>query len=106
MPKLQKHSKKSSKSSQRPKPSVIVPTSSAGSGTSLGASSASSISPAMPKTPADEGIEFFQSNIKDGEASVRVYELKLDPDGGPSKETSVELPFFFSPVNFHPNWVF
>ena len=42
-----------------------------------------------PKTPADEGIEFFQSEIHLGESPIRVYELRLDPDGGPSKELSV-----------------
>lgn len=44
---------------------------------------------AEPKTPADEGIHFFQSVPKADEAPVRVYELKLEPDGGPSKPLSV-----------------
>ena len=42
-----------------------------------------------PKTPADEGIEFFESAPIPGEAPIQVYELKLDPDGGPSKDKSV-----------------
>lgn len=44
-----------------------------------------------PKTPADEGIDFFQGSIAPGEAPINVYELRLDPDGGPSKELSVSL---------------
>ena len=42
-----------------------------------------------PKTPADEGIDFFESSIKYGEAPVSVYELPLEPDGGPSKSREV-----------------
>ena len=45
--------------------------------------------PNTPKTPADEGIEFFQSELHPGESPIRVYDLRLDPDGGPSKELSV-----------------
>jgi glycogen debranching enzyme len=41
------------------------------------------------KTPADEGVDFFQSEVHPGESPIRVYELRLDPDGGPSKELSV-----------------
>lgn len=44
--------------------------------------------PKTPKTPADEGIEFFESVAKKG-TPIQVYELKLDPDGGPSKDKSV-----------------
>jgi glycogen debranching enzyme len=44
-----------------------------------------------PKTPADEGIDFFESEIRHGEAPVRVYELPLEPDGGPSKSREVRL---------------
>ena len=44
--------------------------------------------PKTPKTPADEGIEFFESATK-GEP-IRVYELRLDPDGGPNKDRAVE----------------
>ena len=46
----------------------------------------------MPKTPADEGIEFFQSTVQ-GDKPIRVYELRLDSDGGPSKDASVESLF-------------
>jgi len=45
--------------------------------------------PNTPKTPADEGIEFFHAEVHPGEPPIRVYELRLDPDGGPSKELSV-----------------
>lgn len=43
-----------------------------------------------PKTPADEGIDFFEGGLKHGEEPIRVYELQLDPDGGPNKEKAVE----------------
>ena len=42
-----------------------------------------------PKTPADEGIDFFESSIRHGETPIRVYELPLEPDGGPSKSREV-----------------
>ncbi|KAI9459032.1 glycoside hydrolase family 13 protein [Russula earlei] len=46
-----------------------------------------------PKTPADEGIDFFESAIRHGEAPIRVYELPLEPDGGPSKSREyIRLP--------------
>ena len=48
----------------------------------------SPLTPKTPKTPADEGIEFFES-ISVTE-SIKVYELRLDPDGGPNKDRSVE----------------
>lgn len=50
--------------------------------------------PKTPKTPADEGIDFFESALVAGEAPIRVYELKLDPDGGPSKDRSVSVPVY------------
>jgi glycogen debranching enzyme len=50
-----------------------------------------SLPPATPKTPADEGIEFFQSPIGKGEAAIQVYELNLEPDGGPDKDRSVRF---------------
>ncbi|KAH7885855.1 glycoside hydrolase family 13 protein [Phlebopus sp. FC_14] len=51
-----------------------------------------------PKTPADEGKEFFLSEICAGEQPVRVYELRLDPDGGPNKERSyIRLPPAYIP---------
>jgi len=46
-----------------------------------------------PKTSADEGIDFFESAIGHGEAPIRVYELPLEPDGGPSKSREVRLSF-------------
>ncbi|RDX54237.1 glycoside hydrolase family 13 protein [Lentinus brumalis] len=52
--------------------------------------------PKTPKTPADEGIEFFESvSIKQ---PIRVYELRLDPDGGPNQERSyMRLPPAYTP---------
>lgn len=47
------------------------------------------VTPITPKTPADEGIDFFEAAVADDEAPIRVYELRLDPDGGPSKRLSV-----------------
>lgn len=46
--------------------------------------------PKTPKTPADEGIEFFESATSQAGQPIRVYELHLDPDGGPNKDRSVE----------------
>ncbi|KAG6335732.1 hypothetical protein ID866_3356 [Astraeus odoratus] len=54
--------------------------------------------PSTPKTPADEGKEFFLSERSEGEEPIRVYELKLDPDGGPNKERSyIRLPPAYTP---------
>ena len=50
--------------------------------------SKSNKTPRTPKTPADEGIEFFESAGRK-DAPIQVYELKLDPDGGPSKDKAV-----------------
>lgn len=47
------------------------------------------VDPAAPKTPADEGIEFFEFASVDNHAPIRVYELPLDPDGGPNKDRAV-----------------
>ncbi|KAG9312806.1 glycoside hydrolase family 13 protein [Chiua virens] len=41
-----------------------------------------------PRTPADEGREFFLGQRSVGEHPIRVYELRLDPDGGPNKQRS------------------
>ncbi|TFY77346.1 hypothetical protein EWM64_g6668 [Hericium alpestre] len=50
------------------------------------------------KTPADEGIEFFESDIKKGEPPIRVYELPLEADGGPSKDRAyIRLPPAYTP---------
>lgn len=51
--------------------------------------STSPVTPKTPKTPADEGIDFFESAFKQGDEPIRVYELQLDPDGGPNKDRSV-----------------
>ncbi|TDL23784.1 glycoside hydrolase family 13 protein [Rickenella mellea] len=46
-----------------------------------------------PKTPADEGLEFFESAVVQADVPIQVYELRLHPDGGPSKELSyIRLP--------------
>jgi glycogen debranching enzyme len=47
------------------------------------------LAPTTPKTPADEGKEFFLSPRSEREQPIRVYELRLDPDGGPNKQRSV-----------------
>lgn len=69
------------------KPQLQLPGSVEGSLSS--SSSPVAPSPPSPKTPADEGIEFFQSQPTPGEPPIRVYELRLDPDGGPNKSGSV-----------------
>ena len=48
--------------------------------------------PTTPRTPADEGKEFFLSERSEGEQPIRVFELRLDPDGGPSKQRSASCP--------------
>ncbi|KAJ3745558.1 glycoside hydrolase family 13 protein [Lentinula detonsa] len=79
------------------KPSVSIPLS-ARSKSSASSASSSPISPVTPKTPADEGIEFFQSPLTPGEAPLRVYELRLDIDGGPHKDRSyIRLPPAYAP---------
>lgn len=45
--------------------------------------------PTTPKTPADEALEFFSSTQTQGAATITVYELRLDPDGGPNKDRQV-----------------
>ena len=59
--------------------------------------------PKTPKTPADEGLDFFESAFKEGEPAIRVYELRLDPDGGPNKDKSVRRSCEFNITAFvHP----
>lgn len=53
--------------------------------------------PKTPKTPADEGIDFFESTYKPGDEPIRVYEIQLDPDGGPNKDRSVASFFRLHP---------
>ncbi|KAI0046033.1 glycoside hydrolase family 133 protein [Auriscalpium vulgare] len=63
----------------------------AGSASSSAASSPNTAK--TPRTPADEGIAFFESDIGSSEGPVRVYELPLEPDGGPSKNREyIRLP--------------
>ncbi|KAG2068753.1 glycoside hydrolase family 13 protein [Suillus decipiens] len=51
-----------------------------------------------PKTPADEGKEFFLSARSKDERPICVYELRLDPDGGPNKDRSyIRLPPAYIP---------
>ncbi|KZT59916.1 glycoside hydrolase family 133 protein [Calocera cornea HHB12733] len=46
-----------------------------------------------PKTPADEGLEFFARDLQPGEAPIQVYELHLEEDGGPNKDRGyIRLP--------------
>ena len=47
------------------------------------------------KTPADEGLDFFASVPSQGESPIRVYELRLDPDGGPNNDCQVSVPASF-----------
>jgi len=42
-----------------------------------------------PRTPADEGVAFFESELEEGETPIRVYELPLEADGGPGKNREV-----------------
>jgi hypothetical protein len=74
----------------RPNPSVIVPT---GTKNVQTPPSVSPVTPVTPKTPADEGITFFETELQAGECPIRVYELHLDPDGGPNTEKSVSNRF-------------
>ncbi|KAG2011571.1 glycogen debranching enzyme [Coprinopsis cinerea AmutBmut pab1-1] len=58
----------------------------------------SSSSPAAPKTPAEEGIQFFSGEVKPGEQPIRVYELFLEDDGGPGKDMQyIRLPPAYTP---------
>jgi glycogen debranching enzyme len=85
-------------SHRKAKPAISIPTHPRHSMDHNGrspAGSSSPVTPVTPKTPADEGIEFFQSDLKQSEKPIRVYELRLDPDGGPSKETSVSYLIYY-----------
>jgi len=55
-------------------------------------SQVSLLEPSTPKTPADEGLDFFASTPSQGESLIRVYELRLDPDGGPNNDCQVSVP--------------
>jgi glycogen debranching enzyme len=55
--------------------------------------------PVTPKTPADEGKDYFLRERRADEQPTRVYELRLDPDGGPNKDRSVSaICIIFIPV--------
>lgn len=78
--------------SQRPGAIDITNLNSGGSGSS------SPPTPLTPKTPAEEGLDFFGSAVKPGEGPIRVYELRLGADGGPSKDLQyVRLPPAYTP---------
>lgn len=47
--------------------------------------------PNTPKTPADEAIDFFQRAAAPSDPPVKVYELRLEEDGGPNKERAVSF---------------
>ncbi|KAF8636427.1 hypothetical protein AX17_003609 [Amanita inopinata Kibby_2008] len=80
----------------RYKPQLTIPSRSASGSSS--STPVTPLTPATPKTPADEGIEFFQSQPTPGEEPIRVYELPLDPDGGPNKDRSyIRLPPAYTP---------
>ena len=69
-------------------------------------SSTTHSTPNTPKTPADEGVEFFQSDVHPGESPIRVYELRLDPDGGPSKDLSVRYYSYAIPIQISKSCAF
>ncbi|KAF9054347.1 glycoside hydrolase family 13 protein [Panaeolus papilionaceus] len=80
------------KKSKNKKPSISIPNNNKSS------SNSTSSSPISPKTPADEAIDFFQSSPSDTESPIKVYELRLEPDGGPSKPLSyIRLPPAYTP---------
>nr|GAT49271.1 glycoside hydrolase family 13 protein [Mycena chlorophos] len=90
---------KSKKGASAKKPKVAIP----GNGipnngqSKTPSSSSTESSPVEPKTPADEGIEFFQSSVV-GDKPIQVYELPLEADGGPSKDRSyIRLPPAYEP---------
>lgn len=53
-----------------------------------------------PRTPADEALSYFSSPLSPSSLSnpIQVFELPLEPDGGPSKERSyIRLPPAYTP---------
>ncbi|KAG6836985.1 hypothetical protein H0H93_016689 [Arthromyces matolae] len=81
-------SKKQHPAQLRKPVSVVIPPS----------STPSPLTPTTPKTPADEGIEFFETQIRLGDPPINVYELRLDTDGGPHKDSSyIRLPPAYVP---------
>lgn len=86
---------KGRKANSKSKPLVSIPKDKKSNSS---ASSSTASSPISPKTPADEAIEFFQSPAVPGESPIRVYELRLDSDGGPHKDRS----YTRLPPAYHP----
>ncbi|THH32030.1 hypothetical protein EUX98_g2165 [Antrodiella citrinella] len=77
---------------------VQIPKTSFGPNGASVLNSGSPTTPKTPKTPADEGLDFFESAFTQGEQAIKVYELPLDPDGGPSKDRSyIRLPPAYRP---------
>lgn len=57
---------------------------------------------AAVRTPADEGISFFEGDAGKEDGDIQVWELTLEPDGSTTKEKSVSVVdlcscFFFPP---------
>ncbi|KAI0352373.1 glycoside hydrolase family 13 protein [Trametes cingulata] len=85
MPKATKKAKAALASVKIPKPNLSQ------------SNGSSPVTPKTPKTPADEGIEFFESTGP-ADQPIRVYELRLDPDGGPNKDRAyMRLPPAYTP---------
>lgn len=81
------------------KPNVVIPNTHRPSTSCEPASpSGTSIVPMTPKTPADEALDFFSSTPTQDDGPVRIYELRLDPDGGPNKDRQVSC----SPLSIPP----
>ena len=78
------------KKSRNPGNTVEIPRTTFGP-TGATTNGGSPTTPKTPKTPADEGLDFFESAIVQGEEPIKVYELQLDPDGGPNKDRSVSI---------------
>ncbi|KAI0057454.1 glycoside hydrolase family 13 protein [Artomyces pyxidatus] len=71
--------------------SLTIPHSTLSSASSSAASSPTTTK--TPRTPADEALSFFESEIGSGEGAIHVYELPLEADGGPSKSREyIRLP--------------
>lgn len=45
-----------------------------------------------PRTPADEGIAFFEGAVGKAEGPIQVWQLDLEPDGSPTQQKSVRVP--------------
>jgi hypothetical protein len=58
------------------------------------------------KTPADEGIEYFEGDVKGDEEPVRVYELRLEEDGGPNKDRAARSNLHRRFVTMADDWAY